>query len=174
MGAMHSEEASERIPAPNHHFLQDERPNAYYTEQLPHPPVAHSFNGRHIPPAAAQQLTHGPLYTSDTKYHATTVHDPTIDPTEGAGTNESGMMNAPYRPYPVTYSFDGSPSLGFGNQMEHCYDYGHPYSGSFDHASDYGHQPVQQHYDNSFGGQEHQGHAGPADYRNSSHRRTTR
>ena len=54
--------STERIPAPNHHFLQDGRPNAYYTGQIPHPPVAHSFDGRHIPTAAAQQLDYGPPY----------------------------------------------------------------------------------------------------------------
>ena len=171
---MHSEEASERIPAPNHHPLQDGRPNAYYTEQLPHPPVAYSFNGRHLPHAAAQQLNYGHLYTSDTNYRADTAPEPTINPTEGEGRSESGMMNAPYRPYPLTYSFEGGPSVEFGNQTEHCYVYGQPYGGSFDHASNYGHQPVEQHYDNSFSGQEHQGHASPVDYRTSSHRRMTR
>ncbi len=171
---MQSEEASERTPAPNHRSLQDGRPNAYYTEQLPHPSFAHSFNGRHVPHAAAQQLNYGHPYISDTNSYADTVPETTIGPTGGEGGNESGMMNASYRPYPVTYSFDGSPSFGFGNQMEHCYGSGHPYGGSFDHAPNYGHQSVEQHYDNSFGGQEHQGHAGPVDYRTSSYRRMTR
>ena len=37
------------------------------------------------------------------------------------------MTNTPYRPYPATYSFDESPHLGSGNQMEPSYEYGHPY-----------------------------------------------
>lgn len=175
---MHTEEVSERIPAPNHHSLQDGRPNTYYTEQLPHPPVAHSFNGRHVPHAAAQQLNYGHPYISDTNYHADAVPEPIIGPTESEGMSESGMMNAPYRQYPVNYSFDGSPSFGYGNQMEHCYGYGAPYRGSFDQASNYGHQPIEQRYDNSFDGQEHgqehQGHAGLVEYRASAHRRSTR
>ena len=170
---MHSEEVSERRPAPNHHSLQDGRPNAYYTGHIPHPPVAHSFNGRHVPTAAAQQLNYGHPYISDTNHHAHTVPEPIIHPIEGERISESGMMSAPYRPSPVAYSFDGSPSLAFGNQMGHGYGYGHPYAVSFDHASNFGHQPVEQHHDNSFGGQEHQDHAGPVEYRNSSHRRST-
>lgn len=171
---MPSEEVSERIPAPIHHSLQDGRPDPYYTEQLPHLPAANSFNGRHVHHTAPQQLNYGHVYISDTNYHTDAAPESTIGPTEGEDINRSGMMSAPHRPYRANYSFDGSPALGFGSQMEHCYRYGHPYGGSFTHASNYGHQPVEQHYNNSFGSQEHQGPAGPVEYRTSSHRRTTR
>ena len=174
MGVMHSEEVSERIPAPNHHFLQDGRRNPYHTEQFPQLPVEHSFNGRHVHHTAAQQLNYERLNISDTDYLTDTVLEPTIDPRESEGINESGMMSAPHRPYHATYSFNGSPAVGFGSQTEHCYRYGPPFDGSFTHASNYGHQPVEQHYDNSFGGQERHGPAGSVEYRTSSHRRTTR
>ena len=170
---MHSEGVSERIPAPNHHSFQDVRPNTYYTGQLPHPPVAHSFYGKHVPPVSAQQFISGHAYVSDTNNHAHTIPEPTVDPTEGESMSESGMINAPYRPHPVAYSFDGNPSFGYGNRMEHYYGYGNLYGNSIDQVSNYGHQPVEQHYNNSFGGQEHQGNAGLVEYRNSSHRRST-
>ena len=173
MGAMHSEGVSEKIPAPNHRSLQDGRHNNYYCGQIPHPTVAHSFDGRHVPAASAQQFIYGHAYIPDTNYRADTVPEPTIHPIEGESMSESGMMNAPYRPHLVAYSFDGNPSFGYGNRMDHYYGYGNPYGNSFDQVSNYGHQPVEQHYNNSFGGQEHQGHAGPVEYRNSSHRRST-
>ena len=170
---MHAEELSERRSALNHHSLQDWRSNAYYPGHIPHPPVAHSFNGRPVPAAASQQLNYGQPYISDTNHHAHTVPEPIIDPIEGESISESGLMSAPYRPSPVAYSFDGSAPPAFGNQMGHVYGYSHPYTVSFDHASNYGHQPVEQHHDNSFGGQVHQDHAGPVEYRNSSRRRLT-
>ena len=173
MGAMHSEGVSERIPAPNHRSLQDGRHNNYYPGQIPHPTVAHTLNGRHVPAAPAQQFIYGHTYIPDTNYRADTVPEPTIDPIDGGSISESGMMSLPNRLYPVSYSFDNSPSFEYDNQVEHCYESSNPYGNSFDHASNYGHQPVEQHYNNSFGGQEHQGHAGPVEYRNSSHRRST-
>ena len=169
---MQSEEMTERMPALDRHSLQDWRLNPFYTEQIPHPPMAHSSNGIHGPRAAAQQLDYAHFCIPDTKYHADT-REPTIDPTEGQDINESEMTNTPYHPYSATYSFDGSPHLGLSNQAEPRYEYGRPYGPSFTHASIYGHQPVEQHYDNSFGGQEHQGHAGPVEYRTSSYRRMT-
>ena len=174
MGVIQSEEMSERIPAENRHSLQDWRLNPYYTEQIPHPPLAHSSSGIHGPRAAAQQLNHPHFNIPDTKYHADTFREPTIDPTEGEVISESEMTNTPYRAYPATYSFDESPHLGLSNQMEPRYEYGRSYGPSFTHASSYGHQPVEQHYDNSFGGQEHQGHAGPVEYPTSLYRRMTR
>ena len=174
MGAMHSGEVSERIPTLNRHSLQDNRPNLYYTEQIPFSTLTHSSYGLPIPRAAAQQPSFGPFSIPDTNYHVDTVHEPTIDSTEGEDINESGTINSQYRPYPTSYSFDGSPHLGFSNQMEPPYDYRRPYNPSFTHASTYVHQPVEQHYDNSFGGQEHHGHLGLAEYRTSSYRRMTR
>lgn len=174
MGAIYSGEVSERILALNRDSLQDGRPNSYCTEPLPYSTLAHSSNGLPVPRAAAQQPSFGPFSIPNTNYHVDTVREPTIDSTEGEDINENGMMNTPYRPYPATYSFDGSPPLGFNNQIEQCYEYGRPYGPSFTHASSYGHQPVEQHYDNSLGGQEHQGHVGPVEYRASSYKRMTR
>ena len=174
MGAMYSGEVSERIPTLNRHSLQNRRPNLYYTEQIPFSTLTHSSYGLPVPCTAAQQPNFGPFSIPDTNYHVDTVQEPTIDSTKGEDINESGTMNSQYRPYSATYSFDGSPHVGFSNQMEPPYDYGHPYSPAFTHASTYGHQPVEQHYDNSFGGQEHQGYAGPVEYRSSLYRRMTR
>ena len=151
---MHSEEVSERIAAPNRHSFQEGLPDPCYTEQLPHPTLPHSPNGIHVPCAAGQPLNYAHSYFPDARYQADTIREPTIDPTEGEDINDSGMMNTPYRPYPATYSFDGSSPLRISNQMEPRYEYGRPYGPSFTHASSYGHQPLEQHYDNSFGGQE--------------------
>lgn len=174
MGAMHSGEVSERTPPLNRHSLQDRRPNLYYTEQIPYSTLTYSTNGLPIPRAATQQPSFGPFSIPDTNYHVDTVHEPTIDSTEGEDINESGIMNSQHRPYPATYSFDKTPPLGFSDQMEQCYEYGRPYGPSFAHTSTYGHLPLEPHYDNSFGGQEHQGYAGPVEYCTSSYRRMTR
>ena len=174
MDAMYSGEMSERIPTLNRHPFQDRRPNFHYTEPMSYSTLTHSSYGLYIPRAAAHQPDFGPFSISDTNHHVDTVHEPTIDSTEGEDINESGTMNSQYRPYSDTYSFDESPSLRFSNQMVPPYAYAGPYSPSFTHASTYGHQPVEQHYDNSFGGQEHQDYAGPVEYRSSLYRRMTR
>ena len=171
---MHSEEVSERIPALIGYSLKDARPNSHYTDQLPHLTLAHSSNALPIPRAAAQQLNYGPFSIPETNYHVDTLREPTVDPTEGEDTNGSGMMNTPYRPYPATYSLDESPPIEFSHQVEPRDEHGRSYGPSFTHAPSYGHQPVEQHYNSIFGGQEHQGHEGSVEYHTSSYRRMTR
>lgn len=173
MGAMHSEEVFERIPTLILHSLQDGRFHSYDTEQLHHILLAHPPNALPIPRTAAQQLNYGPFSIPETNYHVDTLRGPKIDPTEGEDINESGITNAPSRPYPATYSFDESPPIGDGHQMEPHDEYSRSCGPSFTHASSYGHQPVEQHYNSIYGGQEHHGHAGPMDYHTSSYRRMT-
>ena len=172
MGAMHSEEVSERIPTLILHTLQDGRFHSYDTEQIHQITLAHPPNSSPIPRTAAQQLNYGPFPIPETNFQIDTLREPKIDPTKSEDTNESGITNGPYRPYPATYSFDQGPPIGFGHQMEPHDEYSRSCGPSF-HASSYGHQPVEQHYDNTSGGQEHQGQAGLVEYHTSSYRRMT-